>query len=196
MVSEDGHKVAGIISERDIIQALAKSGPDLLTSGRRVAELMEHNVITCTPDDTVQQVMAEMTRRRVRHLPVIEDGGLVGIISIGDVVKSRLEEVELEANVPARHTRGATSRAWPRSRTPDERPTCSDLLQQAGRATDRAPGSCSFYGHDHATQWAELGDAMVAQRCIAGAPFRVDTARLPGRSGPAKGKAAVLGRAV
>ena len=99
VVSEDGHKVAGIISERDIIQSLAKSGPDLLTSGRRVAELMEHNVITCTPDDTVQQVMAEMTRRRVRHLPVIEDGGLVGIISIGDVVKSRLEEVELEANV-------------------------------------------------------------------------------------------------
>jgi len=99
VVSEDGHKVAGIISERDIIQALAKSGPDLLTSGRRVAELMEHNVITCTSDDTVQQVMAEMTRRRVRHLPVIEGGGLVGIISIGDVVKSRLEEVELEANV-------------------------------------------------------------------------------------------------
>ena len=99
VVSEDGHKVAGIISERDIIQSLAKSGPDLLTSGRRVAELMEHNVITCTPDDTVQQVMAEMTRRRVRHLPVIDDGGLVGIISIGDVVKSRLEEVELEANV-------------------------------------------------------------------------------------------------
>jgi CBS domain-containing protein len=99
VVSEDGHKVAGIISERDIIQSLAKSGPDLLTSGRRVAELMEHNVITCTPDDTVQQVMAEMTRRRVRHLPVIEGGGLAGIISIGDVVKSRLEEVELEANV-------------------------------------------------------------------------------------------------
>ena len=99
VVSEDGHKVAGIISERDIIQSLAKSGQDLLTSGRRVAELMEHNVITCTPDDTVQQVMAEMTRRRVRHLPVIEGGGLVGIISIGDVVKSRLEEVELEANV-------------------------------------------------------------------------------------------------
>ena len=74
VVSEDGHKVAGIISERDIIQSLAKSGPDLLTSGRRVAELMEHNVITCTPDDTVQQVMAEMTRRRVRHLPVIEEG--------------------------------------------------------------------------------------------------------------------------
>ena len=99
VVSEDGHKVAGIISERGIIQALAESGPDLLTSGRRVAELMEHNVITCTPDDTVQQVMAEMTRRRVRHLLVIEGGGLVGIISIGDVVKSRLEEVELEANV-------------------------------------------------------------------------------------------------
>ena len=107
VVSEDGHKVAGIISERDIIQALAKSGPDLLTSGRRVAELMEHNVITCTPDDTVQQVMAEMTRRRVRHLPVIEDGGLIGIISIGDVVKHRLGELEEESGAMREYISGS-----------------------------------------------------------------------------------------
>ena len=107
VVSEDGHKVAGIISERDIIQALAKSGPDLLTSGRRVAELMEHNVITCTPDDTVQQVMAEMTRRRVRHLPVIDNGGLVGIISIGDVVKHRLGELEEEAGAMREYISGS-----------------------------------------------------------------------------------------
>ena len=66
-------------------------------STARVAELMEHNVITCTPDDTVQQVMAEMTRRRVRHLPVVEGGVLAGIVSIGDVVKSRLGEAEEEA---------------------------------------------------------------------------------------------------
>ena len=107
VVSEDGHKVAGIISERDIIQALAKSGPDLLTSCRRVAELMEHNVITCTPDDTVQQVMAEMTRRRVRHLPVMEGGGLVGIISIGDVVKHRLGELEEEAGAMREYISGS-----------------------------------------------------------------------------------------
>ena len=107
VVSEDGHKVAGIISERDIIQSLAKSRPDLLTSGRRVAELMEHNVITCTPDDTVQQVMAEMTRRRVRHLPVIDNGELVGIISIGDVVKHRLGELEEEAGAMREYISGS-----------------------------------------------------------------------------------------
>jgi CBS domain-containing protein len=99
VVSEDGHKALGIISERDIVRALAESGSDLITSGRHVTELMEHNVITCTPEDSIKQVMAEMTRRRVRHLPVIEGGGLAGIVSIGDVVKSRLEEVELEADV-------------------------------------------------------------------------------------------------
>ena len=60
---------------------------------------MTRNVVTCGPDDTSRQLMAEMTRRRVRHLPVVEGGRLVGIVSIGDVVKSRLGEVELEATV-------------------------------------------------------------------------------------------------
>ena len=99
VVSEDGHRVAGIISERDIVRAVAEGGAELLTSGRRVAEVMTRNVITCTSDDAVRHVMAEMTRRRVRHLPVIDGGKLAGIVSIGDIVKSRLEEVELEADV-------------------------------------------------------------------------------------------------
>ncbi len=60
---------------------------------------MTRNVVTCGLDDTVKWLMAEMTRRRVRHLPVVQDGRLVGIVSIGDVVKSRLSEVELEATV-------------------------------------------------------------------------------------------------
>ena len=60
---------------------------------------MTRNVVTCGPDDTVKQLMAEMTRRRVRHLPVVVGDRLVGIVSIGDVVKSRLGEVELEATV-------------------------------------------------------------------------------------------------
>jgi CBS domain-containing protein len=64
-----------------------------------VADLMTRNVATCGPDDTVKQLMAEMTRRRVRHLPVVVGDRLVGIVSIGDVVKSRLGEVELEATV-------------------------------------------------------------------------------------------------
>lgn len=99
VVSEDGRRVAGIISERDIVVALAKDGAELLAPGHRVADLMTSHVVTCTPDDTVKQIMAEMTRRRVRHIPVVENGQLAGIVSIGDVVKSRLSEVELEATV-------------------------------------------------------------------------------------------------
>jgi CBS domain-containing protein len=99
VVSEDGRHIAGVITESDIVRALAADGAAAVASGRRVAELMTRNVATCTPEDTVKRVMAEMTRRRVRHLPVVEGGGLAGIVSIGDVVKSRLEEVELEADV-------------------------------------------------------------------------------------------------
>ena len=99
VVSDDGARIAGILSERDIVAGLAREGADLLSTGRRVADLMTHNVVTCGLDDTVKQLMAEMTRRRIRHLPVLEGGRLVGIISIGDVVKSRLSEVELEATV-------------------------------------------------------------------------------------------------
>ncbi len=99
VVSADGRRVAGVLSERDIVVGLARDGADLLAAGRRVADLMTRNVVTCGPDDTVKHLMAEMTRRRVRHLPVVEGGRLVGIVSIGDVVKSRLGEVELEATV-------------------------------------------------------------------------------------------------
>jgi CBS domain-containing protein len=99
VVSEDGRHIAGVITESDIVRALAADGAAAVASGRRVAELMTRNVATCAPEDTVKRVMAEMTRRRVRHLPVVEGGGLAGIVSIGDVVKSRLEEVELEADV-------------------------------------------------------------------------------------------------
>ena len=99
VVSDDGVRVAGILSERDVVAGLARDGADLLAAGRRVADLMTRNVVTCGPDDTVKHLMAEMTRRRVRHLPVVVGDRLVGIVSIGDVVKSRLGEVELEATV-------------------------------------------------------------------------------------------------
>jgi CBS domain-containing protein len=99
VVSDDGVRVAGILSERDVVTGLARDGADLLAAGRRVADLMTRNVVTCGPDDTVKHLMAEMTRRRVRHLPVVVGDRLVGIVSIGDVVKSRLGEVELEATV-------------------------------------------------------------------------------------------------
>jgi CBS domain-containing protein len=99
VVSEDGHRVAGVVSESDIVRALAAEGAALVAGGRRVADLVTREVATCTPEDTVKHVMAEMTRRRVRHLPVVEDGRLAGIVSIGDVVKSRLEEAEEETTM-------------------------------------------------------------------------------------------------
>ena len=97
VVSEDGRHIAGVITESDIVRALAADGAAAMASGRRVAELMTREVATCAPEDDVKHVMAEMTRRRVRHLPVVEGGGLAGIVSIGDVVKSRLGEAEEEA---------------------------------------------------------------------------------------------------
>jgi CBS domain-containing protein len=88
-------EVAGIISERDIIRALAARGADCLTSS--VAEVMTKEVVTCQEADTLDELMAMMTARRFRHLPVLTDGALVGIISIGDVVKHHVAEVEMEA---------------------------------------------------------------------------------------------------
>ena len=97
VVSEDGHSLLGIISERDVVRGLADVGPRVLDAP--VAKLMTREVISCSPRDTVKHVMAEMTKRRIRHLPVVADGVLCGIVSIGDVVKNRLEELETETNV-------------------------------------------------------------------------------------------------
>ncbi len=96
VVSRDGSAVDGILSERDIVHALADNGPALLE--RRVDQLMTRRVFTCTPRDSVADLMAEMTRRRFRHMPVLRDGALAGIISIGDVVKARLDEMEYETS--------------------------------------------------------------------------------------------------
>jgi CBS domain-containing protein len=96
IVSEDGRRVDGIVSERDIVQGLADHGPGLLE--RRIEDVMTRRVHTCSPEDTVEELMGRMTERRIRHLPVVEAGALCGIVSIGDVVKNRLEEVEYEAS--------------------------------------------------------------------------------------------------
>ncbi len=95
VVSADGGSVDGIISERDIVHGLAEHGATLLSLS--VAEMMTRRVATCRLSDSVDQLMAEMTNRRIRHFPVVEDGRLHGIVSIGDVVKNRLDEVEYEA---------------------------------------------------------------------------------------------------
>jgi CBS domain-containing protein len=95
VASDDGERVDGILSERDIVRALASHGSGLLSLS--VAEVMTRGVITCDPTESVSELMAEMTNRRIRHLPVVQDGRLCGIVSIGDVVKNRLDEIEYEA---------------------------------------------------------------------------------------------------
>jgi len=97
VVSQDGSIVLGLVSERDIVHGLAEHGAKLLALP--VAQVMTSPVVTCTPEDNGTAVMARMTRYRVRHLPVIEDGKLAGIVSIGDVIKYRLDELEMEANI-------------------------------------------------------------------------------------------------
>lgn len=91
-----GDRVAGMLSERDIVRELARRGTGVLDTP--VSSAMTSKVITCTLQDTVDQVMQKMTAGRFRHLPVIEKGKLVGIVSIGDVVKRRMAEIEAEAH--------------------------------------------------------------------------------------------------
>jgi CBS domain-containing protein len=88
-------RIGGIVSERDIVRALAQSGGKALD--KPVRDFMTQSVRTCTPRDTEAELMSLMTEHRVRHLPVVESGKLSGMISIGDVVKNRIEEVEREA---------------------------------------------------------------------------------------------------
>ena len=95
VVSDDGHKVDGIISERDVVNALATHGNGLMTMC--VCDIMTAQVKTCTPQDEISAITAMMTERRFRHVPVLQDGALVGLVSIGDAVKSRLEEIQDEA---------------------------------------------------------------------------------------------------
>ena len=88
-------RLCGIISERDIMRGLAIRGGSVLADD--ISSLMTKSVYTCSKDDTVQQLMVMMTERRIRHVPVVEDGELIGMISIGDVVKERMDETEQEA---------------------------------------------------------------------------------------------------
>ena len=97
VVSDDGRSIDGIISERDLAYGLAAHGSEL--SRIAVSKLMTQVVVVCSPEDSITDVMKLMTQRRIRHLPVKDGDHLVGIISIGDVLKHRLGEVELEANV-------------------------------------------------------------------------------------------------
>lgn len=95
MVSSDGLRVEGIISERDVIRHLARAGADILDL--RIADIMIREVVTCTSEDNIAHLMETMTEHRIRHLPVVEDGIMIGLVSIGDVVKHRIRETEQEA---------------------------------------------------------------------------------------------------
>jgi CBS domain-containing protein len=94
VVSTDGRRAVGIISERDVVRGLGQRGADCL--GEAVDTLMTRSIVTCTREDSDERVLATMTEGRFRHLPVVEGGELLGLISIGDVVKARLSELAME----------------------------------------------------------------------------------------------------
>lgn len=95
VVSDDGGATpAGILSERDIVRELGKQGPGCMDVG--VVEMMTKKLITCSPSDTSDMVLGKMTEGRFRHMPVMENGKMIGLISIGDAVKARLAELAAE----------------------------------------------------------------------------------------------------
>lgn len=95
VVSPDGKKIEGIVSERDVVRAMPGKLDEI--AHMRVRDLMTVNVVTCTPNSTVAELMTTMTERRVRHVPVVDDSGsLLSIVSIGDVVKAHIADLDTE----------------------------------------------------------------------------------------------------
>ena len=92
VVSDDGRRIDGIVSERDVVRRLSAAATSPLQES--VSSIMSSDVHTCSPDDDTEQLMSTMTNRRIRHVPVVEAGELRGIVSIGDVVKAKIEELE------------------------------------------------------------------------------------------------------
>ncbi len=100
VVDEQGG-IAGILSERDLVRAMHRHRQDIFN--KRVADLMTTEVVTCSPNDPIAAIMGMITAQRFRHVPVVNEGKLVGMISIGDVVKARIEEAEAEAEALRRY---------------------------------------------------------------------------------------------
>ena len=94
VVTSDGAHATGILSERDIVRELGKRGAGCLEDS--VSDMMTRDPVTCSPSDTADEVLGRMTAGRFRHMPVVEDGKMIGLITIGDVVKSRLTELAME----------------------------------------------------------------------------------------------------
>jgi len=97
LVVTDGARVAGVVSERNILKAISDGGVSILSAP--VGHLVTDRLVTISPEETTRRVMHLMTHSRIRHLPVLENGRLAGIVSVGDIVKYHLEEVELESSV-------------------------------------------------------------------------------------------------
>lgn len=95
LIVDDSGKLAGILSERDIVRRIAADGPEALNTD--ASTCMTSNVVTCGPEDTIQTAMARMSEGRFRHIPVLQDGNLAGMVSIGDLVKRRIADAEKEA---------------------------------------------------------------------------------------------------
>jgi CBS domain-containing protein len=96
LIVDEAEPVVGVVSERDLVRAMADHGPLALEMEAR--QIMTHDVVTCDPDASIEEVMAMMTRGRFRHLPVMRHGELLGLVSIGDVVKARLTEAQDETD--------------------------------------------------------------------------------------------------
>lgn len=96
VVVDEQRSLAGILSERDIVRGLSRHGVAVMDM--RVGDLMTADVLTCTPDDTIDSIMGTMTSNRIRHLPVLDNGKLAGIITIGDVVKTKLDETTMQVD--------------------------------------------------------------------------------------------------
>ncbi|MDT4914570.1 MAG: hypothetical protein QOC66_3698 [Pseudonocardiales bacterium] len=94
LIVVDGDRVLGIVSERDVVRRIAEQGPAVLDA--RVDTIMTTSVVSCSSEDAVDSIAETMTQRRIRHMPVIDDGELVGVISIGDVVSSRIRQLETD----------------------------------------------------------------------------------------------------
>ena len=101
LVLDAGGGIAGILSERDLVRAMHRNGKAVFD--KRVGDLMTTPVVTCSPKDPVGAIEGMMTAQRFRHVPVVEDGKLIGIVSIGDVVKNRIEEAEAEVDALRRY---------------------------------------------------------------------------------------------
>jgi CBS domain-containing protein len=105
VVTGADQRIVGIVSERDIVRTLAENGSQALE--RPVAEIMTRKVVTCTERDTVAELMERMTAGKFRHVPVVDQGRIAGIVSIGDVVRLRVEEMERDATALQEYIRSA-----------------------------------------------------------------------------------------